>query len=110
MHAGRLTLQRLVDLTSAGPARVFGLAGKGRVAVGYDADLTLVDLAAERTISNHLQASRSGWTPFDGHPVHGWPVATVVRGNVVAIEGEITMAPTGAPIRFAEALPRPSHG
>ena len=106
VHHGRLTLQRLVDLTSAGPARVFGLAGKGRLAVGYDADLTLVDLAARRTISNHLQASRSGWTPFDGWEVTGWPVMTVVRGEVVAYEGEITAPPSGTPVRFGEALPR----
>jgi len=106
VHHGRLTLQRLVDLTSAGPARVFGLAGKGRLAVGYDADFSVVDLAAKRTISNHLQASRCGWTPFDGWEVQGWPVATIVRGTLVAYEGEITHAPVGAPVRFAEALPR----
>ncbi|WP_373047808.1 dihydroorotase [Vulgatibacter sp.] len=105
VHQGRLSLQRLVDLTSAGPARVFGLAGKGRVAVGYDADLTLVDLQADRTISNLHQASRCGWTPFDGYRVHGWPVATVIRGNVVQVEGEITAPPMGEAVRFTEALP-----
>lgn len=104
VHHGRLTLQRLVDLTSAGPARVFGMAGKGRVAVGYDADLSLVDLAEERTISAHQQASRCGWTPFDGWQVRGWPIATVVRGHVVACDGAITGPAIGAPVRFAEAL------
>ncbi len=106
VHQGRLTLQRLVDLTSAGPARVYGLAGKGRVAVGYDADFTLVDLAAERTITNHTQASRCGWTPFDGYEIHGWPVMTIVRGEVAAYDGEIVAPPSGAPVRFTEALPR----
>ena len=52
VNAGRLTLARFVDLTSAGPARVFGIAGKGRIAVGYDADLTVVDLKRRETISN----------------------------------------------------------
>lgn len=106
VHHGRLGLQRLVDLTSAGPARVYGLAGKGRLAVGYDADLSLVDLDAERTISNHHQASRCGWTPFDGWTVRGWPVATIVRGALVACDGAITGAPAGRPVRFVEALPR----
>ncbi len=52
--AGRLTLARFVDLTSAGPARLFGIAGKGRVAVGYDADLTIVDLKRRETIERSL--------------------------------------------------------
>ena len=100
VHAGRLSLQRLVDLTSAGPQRVFGLAGKGRVACGYDADLTLVDLAAERTIEDGQQASRVGWTPFHGLRVHGWPMATVVRGRVVMRDGALLGAAAGEPARF----------
>ena len=51
-NAGRLTLARFVDLTSAGPKRLFGIAGKGRIAVGYDADFTVVDLKRRETITN----------------------------------------------------------
>ncbi len=101
---GRLTLQRLVDLTSAGAARLFGLAGKGRIALGYDADLTLVDLRAKRTITDEWMASRCGWTPFHGRQVTGWPVGTVVRGHVVMRDGELQGAPVGAPVRFQETL------
>ncbi len=97
---GRLSLQRLVDLTSAGPQRVFGLMGKGRIACGYDADLTLVDLKAERVIDDAQQASKVGWTPFHGLRVQGWPMATVVRGQVVMRDGAITGAAEGRPIRF----------
>ena len=68
---------RFVDLTSAGPARLFGIAGKGRIAVGYDADLTMVDLKRRETITNRWIASRAGWTPYDGVSVTGWPVGTV---------------------------------
>ena len=100
VHHGRLSLQRLVDLTSAGPQRAFGLAGKGRIACGYDADLTLVDLQAERTITDAQQASRVGWTPFAGMRVTGWPMATIVRGNVVMRDGELVGTPVGAPMRF----------
>ena len=64
--AGRLTLQRFVDLTSAGPARIFGIVGKGRIAAGYDADFTVVDLKRRETIRDSWIASRSGWTPYDG--------------------------------------------
>jgi len=104
VHAGRLTLQRFVDLTSAGPARLFGMAGKGRVAVGYDADLTIVDLERRETIRNAWIASRCGWTPYDGCEVTGWPVGTFVRGAKVMWEGELVTPATGAPVRFHAAL------
>lgn len=103
VHAGRLSLQRLVDLTSAGPARIFGIVGKGRIALGYDADLTLVDLAAQRSISNEWIASVSGWTPYDGLPITGWPIHTVVRGQLVVRDEALTGQPCGQPIEFLEA-------
>jgi dihydroorotase len=101
---GRLTLERFVDLTSHGPNRVFGLAGKGRLAEGYDADLTIVDLAARRTITHQAMATRSGWTPFDGFEAHGWPIATVIRGRIVMREDEIIQPHAGEPVRFQETL------
>ncbi len=99
--AGRLTLERLVDLCSHGPARIFGLAGKGRLSPGNDADLALVDLEAKRTITNAWSKSRCGWTPFDGHEVTGWPVATVLRGEVVMRDGALLGSPRGLPAVFA---------
>lgn len=118
VHAGRLTLQRLVDLTSAGPARLFGIESKGRIAVGYDADLTLVDLKARREIRNDWMASKAGWTPYDGMHVTGWPVGTVVRGHVVVRDGELVGQARGATIQFLDApqrrqvpeTDRPKHG
>jgi len=95
--------QRLVDLTSAGPARIFGLEGKGRIALGFDADLTLVDLAARRTIRNDWIASRSGWTPYDGETVIGWPIHTVVRGHAVVQDETLVGQPRGEPVGFLEA-------
>jgi len=101
---GRLSLERLVDLTSAGPARIYNIAGKGRIALGYDADLTVVDIEAKRTITNDWIASKCGWTPFDGMEVTGWPRATIVRGRIVMREDEVQGAPAGAPVRFGETL------
>lgn len=101
---GRLSLERFVDLTSAGPARIFGIAGKGRLAVGYDADFTLVDLAARRTITDAMIASTCGWTPFHGMNVTGWPIGAVVRGHVVMWDGEVQAPGLGNPIRFQETL------
>jgi len=105
MAAGRLSLERLVDLTSAGPARIYNIAGKGRIALGYDADVTLVDLKAHRTIRREWMATKSGWTPFEGKEIRGWPIATIVRGQVVMREDQLLGSPIGEPIRFGETLP-----
>lgn len=101
VNAGKLSLNRLVDLMSAGPARIYGLQTKGRMAVGFDADFTLVDMKAQREIRNDWIASPVGWTPFDGKKVTGWPVATVVRGHIVMRDNEITSGPVGRLARFA---------
>jgi dihydroorotase len=102
VNAGRLSLERLVDLTSHGPQRLFGIRSKGRIAVGYDADLTVVDLKRQATIDNSWVASRCGWSPYHGCPVQGWPAGTVVRGRRVMWEGEILGAARGEPVRFLE--------
>ncbi len=101
---GRLSLERFVDLTSHGVNRVFGLADKGRMAVGYDGDFTIVDLKARRTITHEMMATRAGWTPFDGFEAKGWPVATIVRGKIVMRDDEIVRPGEGEPVRFAETL------
>lgn len=101
---GRLTLARFVDLLCHGPQRVFGIANKGRIAAGYDADFTIVDLKMAKTIRHADAATRVGWTPFDGMTVTGWPVGTIIRGQRVMWDGEIVGAPAGAPMRFLEAL------
>jgi dihydroorotase len=104
VNAGRLTLQRFVDLTSAGPARLFGIAGKGRIAAGYDADITVVDLSKRETIRNEWIASRVGWTPYDGYKVTGWPVGTIVRGRKVMWDGALATPSQGERVRFLETL------
>ena len=101
----RLTLERFVDLTSHGPQRIFGMARKGRIAAGYDADFTIVDLKRRETITNAQAGSKAGWTPYDGRQVTGWPVGTIVRGRRVMWEGEIVEAGQGEPVLFSEALP-----
>ncbi|MCX8134797.1 MAG: dihydroorotase [Roseococcus sp.] len=97
---GRLSLLRLADLMAAGPARVYGAVNKGRIAMGYDADFTLVDMAASREITEDWIASPCGWTPFAGHRCQGWPVGTIVRGHVVMREGEVLGPPIGRPVAF----------
>ncbi len=104
VNEGRLSLQRFVDLSSHGPQRVFGIEGKGRIALGYDADFTLVDMNARRVIRAEDQATRCGWTPFDGFEAKGWPLATIIRGQLVMSDGEIVTPSAGEPMRFLETL------
>jgi len=86
------------------PRRLFNIACKGRIAAGYDADFTVVDLKRRETITNRWVASRAGWTPYDGVRVTGWPVGTFVRGRRVMWQGELVTPSTGEPVRFLETL------
>ncbi len=104
VNKGRLTLERFVDLSSHGPARIFGIAGKGRIAEGYDADFTIVDLKRRWRITNAWIASRCGWTPYDGMDVTGFPQGTILRGDKIMWDGAITGIARGRPIAFAEAI------
>ena len=97
--AGRLSMARLIDLTSTGAQRIFGIAGKGRIAVGYDADFSIVDLKARWTVEDSWLASRCGWSPFTGMTLTGKPVGTIVRGRTAMWDGELGTA-AGAPICF----------
>jgi dihydroorotase len=100
VSAGRLSLTRLVDVMGAGPARVYGAVGKGRLALGYDGDVTLVDMKAQRRIEDSWIASPCGWTPFAGHLCHGWPVATIVRGHVAMRDDTLLGSPQGGLVTF----------
>ncbi len=106
VNAGRLTLERFVDLTSAGAARIFGIASKGRIALGYDGDFTVIDLKLKKKIENSWIASTCGWTPFDGIKTTGWPIATIIRGRVIMRDGSLVNSGYGSPFRFWETFPR----
>ena len=100
VNAGRLSLERLVELVSTTPCRLFGIAGRGELRIGNHGDLTLVDLEAHREITDDWIASRCGWTPFAGMMAAGWPIATVIRGNVVMREDQVLGRPAGVPLEF----------
>ncbi|MCI1000841.1 dihydroorotase [Ochrobactrum sp. C6C9] len=106
VNAGKLSLERFVDLSSHGPNRIFGMSRKGRIAVGYDADLTIVDMKRRETITHEQAGSKAGWTPYHGKTVTGWPVGTIVRGIKVMWDAEIVNPHQGEPVEFIEALPR----
>lgn len=100
MAAGKLSLEKLVTLTSLNAKKLFGLKEKGEIKIGNHADLTFVDLKRTETITEDWVAARCGWSPFTGRSIHGWPVGTMVRGTRVMWEGELTAPATGQPCVF----------
>lgn len=100
VHEQRLSLTRMVHLLSEGPRRVFGVPGKGRLAVGLDADITIVDTKVNRKIESKLMASKCGWTPFDNMKVVGFPFATILKGQFVMREGSLLASGKGEAVEF----------
>ena len=92
-HSGRITLEDLVRLTSTRPAAIFGLSRKGRIEVGTDADIALVDLDRSWEITDELVLNKCGWTPYAGRRVIGSVETTILRGQVVYGAGEVTGQP-----------------
>lgn len=90
---GRIDLNQFVRLTATNPARLFGLAGKGSIAVGLDADLVLWDPTRQVTLTNDLMRSAIDYTPYEGMKVTGWPVATLLRGRVAMRDGRVQAEP-----------------
>jgi len=99
VNNGKLTLQRFVELTSFNPSRLFKIKEKGQIAIGYDADFTIIDMSKERVITNDWIASKCGWTPYNNMKVKGWPVMTIIRDNIV-MKDDIVFNPLGEPMSF----------
>ena len=90
VHEGRLSYERLVDLMAYGPYRIHKIKNKCLIRKGFNADFTVVDPKVEHIISNAEQASKSGWTPYDGKKVVGFPTMTIIGGKTIMRDGEIT--------------------
>jgi dihydroorotase len=86
---GRVSYERVVELVATAPARAFGLARKGRLEVGCDADIAIADLDAEWEITDDVVLSKIGWTPYAGRRVRGSIDGTIVRGRVVYENGKV---------------------
>lgn len=95
-NQGLFPLSRVVDVLCAGPARVYDFPRKGRLGIGFDADITLVDL--KRRVTIETIASPCGWTPYQGKTVTGWPTHTIVAGHMVMEEGHLTGQHVGKPL------------
>jgi dihydroorotase len=93
VNKGLLSLQKLVQMTSERPAKIFGIKDKGELKEGCSADFVVVDLKNEWKIDSSRFYSKAKFSPFDGWKVKGKPVKTFVNGRLVMDDGEITANP-----------------
>ncbi len=100
VNKGKLSLEQLIKLMCENPCRIFGIKDKGYIKEGFDADLTIVDMNKEQVIKNEMIASKCGWTPFNNYKVKGFPIGTIVNGNLVMSEGKIISKAQGQPMVF----------
>ena len=100
VNNGKLTLEQLIKLMCENPCKIFGIKNKGYLKEGYDADLTIADMDKEVTIKDEMIASKCGWTPFNNYKVKGFPVGTIVNGNLVMSDGKVIVESKGTPLKF----------
>ncbi|MDC1096536.1 dihydroorotase [Pelagibacteraceae bacterium] len=100
VNNGKLSLKKLIKLMCENPCKIFGIKNKGFIKEGYDADLTIVDMNKNEIIKDEMIASKCGWTPFNNYKVKGFPVATIVNGNLVMSEGKVVSKAKGKPLDF----------
>lgn len=101
VNKGKLSIFDVVRLLSVNPCNIYKVMNKGKVDVGYDADLTVVDLNKEFRISNDWIKSRSQWSPYDNLKIKGMPIHTIINGKIVMSENEIVSKPSGKGINFS---------
>ena len=99
VNAGKMTLSQFVRVASTNVARTWGMATKGQLAPGFDADVMIVDLRREWLLDANKLHSRNHVTPFDGWRGRGLPIATVVRGQLVMQDGRLVGEPRGRMVR-----------
>src|SRR5258708_14058554 len=89
VSGGRLGLEKFVELTATAPAKIYNLhPRKGSIAVGADADIAIWDPQREVTLSDEMMHDLTGYTPFSGRKLRGWPVAVLSRGRVIVADGK----------------------
>jgi dihydroorotase len=102
--AGRCTVAQVARWMSTNVAKGFGIPNKGAIAPGLDADLVLVDLNHYRPVLREEMLSKCGWSPFEGWNLTGWPVYTIVGGQVAYENGQVNESVRGRALRFEPAV------
>ncbi len=100
VNNGKLKIEQLIKLVCENPCDLFGIKNKGYIKENYDADLTIVDMNKEVVIKDSWIESKCGWTPFNNYKVKGFPVATIVNGEIVMENNKIISTAKGKPLTF----------
>ena len=100
VNNGKLTLQKLIELISVNPAKIYNIKNKGIIKSGYDADITIVDMNKKVKLLNKNMASKCKWTPFNNFQVKGFPYATIVNGEIKMLNGKLKGKPNGKVVKF----------
>jgi dihydroorotase len=96
----KISLQKLVELCSENPAKIFGIKKKGKIKKGYYGDLTIVDMNLKKKVDSKKLYTKCKWSPFEGKLLKGWPVMTIVNGNIVYDEGKMNIFVRGKEVEF----------
>lgn len=100
VNQNKFSLKQFVQMTTENPRRIFGAKNKGRIAIGYDADFTVIDMKRTEEIKTSWLQSKVGWSPFTGMRVQGWPVMTILNGQICMRDSQITKPSSGEAIHF----------
>ena len=100
VNKGKLKIEQLIKLVCENPCDLFGIKNKGYIKENYDADLTIVDMNKEVVIKDDWIESKCGWTPFNNYKIKGFPVATIVNGEIVMENNKIISPAKGKPLNF----------
>lgn len=96
----KITLQKIIELCCINPAKFFGVNNKGELKEDYDADMVIVDMNLNKEITNEGIVSKCKWSPFSGKMIKGWPIMTIIRGNVVFENDKINCSIMGREVEF----------
>ena len=100
VNKGKLKIEQLIKLVCENPCDLFGIKNKGYIKENYDADFTIIDMNKEFIIKDNWIESKCGWTPFNNYKVKGFPVATIVNGEIVMENSKIISPAKGKPLSF----------
>ena len=100
INNNKLSLKQLIELMCENPCKIFSIQNKGYIKEGFDADLTVVDMNKKQIIKNELMATKCGWTPFHDMSIKGFPIATIINGEIVMSNGKIVIEGFGQPLKF----------
>jgi dihydroorotase len=105
---GRCTVPQVANWMSTAVAQAYGIPNKGKIEVGYDADLVLVDLDTYQPVKREDLQTKCGWSPFEGWSLTGWPIVTIVGGQIAYERGQLHTDVRGQPLTFAQSVNHPS--